>query len=83
MDFNSSVLIWDLDNTLYRITPELADMLDADVGTLAAETRLEEINWDSMGMLSVIALAKTNGKTVTGAQVRSFETVGDIVDAAF
>jgi len=29
MDWNNSVLIWDLDNTLYRITPELADMLDA------------------------------------------------------
>ena len=62
---------------------KIADMLDADVGTLTAETRLEEINWDSMGMLSVIALAKTNGKTVTGAQVRSFETVGDILGAAF
>lgn len=34
-------------------------------------------------MLSVIALAKTNGKTVTGAQVRAFETVGDIINAAF
>lgn len=62
---------------------KIADMLDVDVGTLTAETRLEEINWDSMGMLSVIALAKTNGKTVTGAQVRSFETVGEIVNAAF
>ena len=62
---------------------KMADMLDVDVGTLTSETRLEEINWDSMGMLSVIALAKTNGKTVTGAQVRSFETVGDIVDAVF
>ncbi len=62
---------------------KIADMLDVDVGALTVETRLEEINWDSMGMLSVIALAKTNGKTVTGAQVRSFETVGDIVDAAF
>ena len=29
MDLNNAVLIWDLDNTLYRITPELADMLDA------------------------------------------------------
>lgn len=62
---------------------KIADMLDVDVGALTVGTRLEEINWDSMGMLSVIALAKTNGKTVTGAQVRSFETVGDIVDAAF
>ena len=61
----------------------IADMLDADAGSLTMETRLDEIDWDSMGMLSVIALAKTNGKTVTGAQVRAFETVGDIINAAF
>ena len=29
MNIKDMVLIWDLDNTLYRITPELADMLDA------------------------------------------------------
>lgn len=29
VDLQNKVLIWDLDNTLYRITPELADMLDA------------------------------------------------------
>ena len=62
---------------------KIADMLDADAGAMSAETRLDEIGWDSMGMLSVIALAKTNGKTVTGTQVRSFETVGDILNAAF
>ncbi len=62
---------------------KIADVLDIDAGALTVETRLDEINWDSMGMLSVIALAKTNGKTVTGSQVRAFETVGEIVDAAF
>ena len=62
---------------------KIADMLDADAGALSAETRLDEIGWDSMGMLSVIALAKTSGKTVTGTQVRAFETVGDILNAAF
>lgn len=62
---------------------KIADVLDIDAGALTVETRLDEINWDSMGMLSVIALAKTNGKTVTGSQVRAFETVGQIVDAAF
>ena len=62
---------------------KIADMLDADAGALSVKTRLDEIGWDSMGMLSVIALAKTNGKTVTGTQVRSFETVGDILNAAF
>ena len=61
----------------------LADVLDQDPGALKAETQLDEIGWDSMGMLSVIALAKSNGKTVTGAQVRTFETVGDILQAAF
>lgn len=61
----------------------IADVLDADAGSLSVETRLDEIGWDSMGMLSVIALAKTNGKTITGAQIRAFETVGDIVKAAF
>ena len=62
---------------------KLADVLDQDSGALKAETQLDEIGWDSMGMLSVIALAKSNGKTVTGAQVRAFETVGDIIQAAF
>ena len=61
----------------------LADVLDQDSGALNAETRLDEIGWDSMGMLSVIALAKSNGKTITGTQIRAFETVGDILQAAF
>lgn len=60
-----------------------ADILDWDAGKIDAKTRLDEIGWDSMGMLSVIALAKMNGKTVSGAQIRSFETVGDIIEAAF
>lgn len=62
---------------------KIADMLDVDLESLTADARLDEINWDSMGMLSVIALAKTNGKTVTGAQVRALVTVGDIMNVAF
>ena len=61
----------------------LADVLDQDISALKADTPLDTIGWDSMGMLSVIALAKTNGKTITGAQIRAFETVGDILQAAF
>lgn len=62
---------------------KIADMLDADIGSLSVDTRLDEIGWDSMGMLSVIALAKTNGKTITGAQIRTFTTIGDILTSAF
>jgi len=61
----------------------LADILDQDAGSLTVDTMLDTIGWDSMGMLSVIALAKTNGKTVTGAQIRAFETVGDVLQAVF
>ena len=61
----------------------IADVLDQDVASINGDTRLDEIGWDSMGMLSIIALAKTNGKTITGAQIRAFETVGDILQAAF
>jgi len=61
----------------------IADVLDQDASAIVADTQLDTIGWDSMGMLSVIALAKTNGKTITGSQVRSFKTVGDILQAAF
>jgi acyl carrier protein len=61
----------------------IADVLDQDSSALTTETMLDTIGWDSMGMLSIIALAKANGKTITGAQIRAFETVGDIIRAAF
>jgi len=62
---------------------KIADLLDQDSSVLTADTQLDEIGWDSMGMLSVIALAKQNGKTIAGAQIREFKTVGDILSAAF
>ena len=61
----------------------IADVLDQDSGALKADTPLDTIGWDSMGMLSVIALAKTHGKTITGDQIRAFETVGEILQAVF
>jgi len=48
---------------------------------ISVDTQLDEIGWDSMAMLSVIALAKQNGKAVSGAQIRAMETVGDIIAA--
>jgi len=61
----------------------VADVLDREAGSLTPDTRLDEIGWDSMGMLGVIALARQNGKAVTGAQVRGFATVGDVLKAVF
>lgn len=61
----------------------IADILDQDSGAIKPETLLDDIGWDSMGMLSVIAFAKTNGKLVSGAELRAFKTVGDIIKAVF
>lgn len=65
-----------------EIIEALADALDKDAGELAPETELSSLGWDSMSILSVIAMAKTRfGKTLTGAQIREFKTVQDIIAA--
>ena len=61
----------------------IADVLDLDVAEISSKTRLNEIAWDSMGMLSIVALAKTNGKAISGAQIRAFTTIEDILQAVF
>lgn len=59
----------------------LAEIFDCDAGELKPDTRLDEIGWDSMAMLSVIAMAKARfDKKVTGSQIREFVTVQDILN---
>ena len=59
----------------------LAEMFDRDAAELNPDTQLDDIAWDSMAMLSVIAMAKTRfGKKITGAQIREFKTVQDILN---
>lgn len=58
----------------------LAEALDREIGELKPEVILDSIGWDSMAMLSVIAMAKTRfDKKITGAQIREFTTVQDIL----
>ena len=45
-----------------------------------SESALDTLQWDSMAMLSVMALVKNNGKSVTGQQMREMKTVSDILD---
>lgn len=46
---------------------------------ITPETRLDEIDWDSMAMLSVMAVVKNNGKNVTGQQLREARTISDLM----
>ncbi len=59
----------------------LEDMLDLEAGALTAETELSAINeYDSMAKLSLIVLFDEEcGKKLTGEEIRTFKTVGDIL----
>ena len=50
-----------------------------ETSNLTPETELETLQWDSMAMLSVIAIAKQKGVKVTAAQLRSMETIADVL----
>ncbi len=59
----------------------LEELFEVDSGKIVAETALDTLQWDSMSMLSVIALVNEHfGKRVSGAQIKAFKTVGDILD---
>ena len=59
---------------------ELADVFDTDAGSLTPETALDDVGWDSMAMLSVIALVKARfDKKLPGSEIRAFTTIGDIL----
>jgi acyl carrier protein len=58
----------------------LEEMFEADTGSLQPDTALDTLQWDSMAMLSLIAMVNEKfGKKLAGAQIRSFKTIADIV----
>jgi len=61
----------------------LEEMMELDEGTLRLETRLEDIpEFDSMAKLSLIVLFDDEfSKKLTGEEIKSFASVGDIVSA--
>jgi acyl carrier protein len=58
----------------------LEEMFDVDEGTIQLNMALDTLPWDSMAMLSLIALVNERfGKKLIGPQLRSMKTVADIV----
>lgn len=60
----------------------LEEMLELDEGTLNDQMSLDEVeNWDSMAAITLIALIDEKfGKQLTGAQIKKFDKVKDILD---
>ena len=60
----------------------LEDILDVDSGSLSCDQSLDDIDeWDSLSALSVVVMIKDEFNVkLTGAQVRAFKTIQDIID---
>ena len=60
----------------------LEDILDVDSGSLSCDQSLVDIDeWDSLSALSVVVMIKDEFNVkITGAQVRAFKTIQDIID---
>jgi hypothetical protein len=62
---------------------EMDEILDLPAGTLRGHERLEELqNWDSTSLITFIALAETNGVSVSPAQIVTCFTVADLLRLA-
>ena len=59
----------------------LEELMEVDEGTLTPETLLSNIEeWDSVSFLSFMAMMDEKfGKTVTGSEIKTKETVGDLM----
>jgi len=59
----------------------LAEMFEVAVGVLKSETALDTLQWDSMAMLSLIALVNERfGKRLLGSQLKAFKTIQDLLN---
>lgn len=58
----------------------LEELFEVDAGTITPETALDKLQWDSMAMLSLVALVNEKfGKRLPGAQLKSFRNIKDIL----
>ena len=59
----------------------LEEMFEAEAGALKPETALDTLQWDSMAMLSLIALVNEKfGKRLSGPQLKALRSVQDVLD---
>jgi acyl carrier protein len=57
----------------------LAEIFEVDVSFINSDTELAELNWDSLAIVSTIALVdETHGRMLDGSSLARCQTVGDI-----
>jgi acyl carrier protein len=77
---------WDIlvaNMTREEFLRELDDILELASGTLNGAEKLEELEqWNSMAMISFIALADNNGTTVSPRLIAKCATINDLLELA-
>ncbi len=59
----------------------IADILDIDAKELTPETEFASLDWDSVAILSFIAMMDEEfGKEIKGAQIKKFVTIQDALN---
>lgn len=60
-------------------TEALAELFDVDETQIKDDVALDTLAWDSMAMLSLIALVKARcNRKLPGNEVRALKTIGDV-----
>ena len=66
--------------TIEEFLSKLADALEVEVNTLSIDTRLSSLDWDSLAIISTIALVdECLGKVLSAEKIAECQTIGDIV----
>lgn len=67
--------------TIEEFLSKLADALEVEVNTLSIDTRLSSLDWDSLAIISTIALVdECLGKVLSAEKIAECQTIGDIIE---
>lgn len=59
----------------------LADMFEVEASDITPGKQLDELNWDSLAMITLIALVNEHfDRRLTGAEIKGFKTIDDILN---
>lgn len=66
--------------TADQLNRDLETILELDPGTLTGTETLEEINWDSLSVITFIAMADGNyGLTIPASKLKGVKTIADLL----
>jgi acyl carrier protein len=63
-----------------QLNRDLDSILELEPGTISGTETLEEINWDSLSVITFLAMADSNyGFSISAAKLQAVKTVADLL----